>query len=273
MPSALPNPANDYRAPPAPERFALDRESWDPIFTSIGGRLRALEDVNSGIETLKLELQNFGIQRLDEAINPLIEQTQQSLATLQAAVATAQQELSDTVEDANAAFAAALAAASQSIAGLQETLDQMLAGGVPAANVAITAIDGLAATNSQAAFAELVADLDALADSVADSLAAVSFATTRPHEVKTANFAAAAFRRYRCETGAGAITVALPAAPADGTIITVRRKGTSNVIVARNGRTIAGSATDLTIDADKREIDLKYNATTSNWEVEARAYA
>lgn len=269
MPSVPPTSENDYQAPPAPAKLVVDRTVWNGVFGSIGSRLRVLEDVNSGIEAIKLELQNFGIQRLDEAINPLIEQTQQALATLQAAVATAQQELSDTVEDANAAFAAALATASQSIADLQETLDQMLAGGVPAANVAITAIDGLAATNSQAAFAELVADLEALSESVGS----VSFATTRPHEVKTASFAAAAFRRYRCDTGTGAITATLPAAPADGTIITIRRKGANAVNVGRNGKTIAASATDLTIDTDKREIDLKYNATTSDWEVEARAYA
>lgn len=103
-------------------------------------------------------------------------------------------------------------------------------------------------------------------------VSAVSFATTRVFEKKTGNFNAAAFYRYRCETGAGAITATLPASPADGDIITIRRKGANSVVVGRNGKTIAGLAEDLTIDADKREIDLKYNGTTSDWEVEARAY-
>lgn len=117
-----------------------------------------------------------------------------------------------------------------------------------------------------------VAAREAADDSLAAAIAAVSFAAIRPHQVKTAAFNAAAFYRYRCETGAGAITATLPAAPADGAIITIRRKGANSIVIGRNGKTIAGSATDLTIDADKREIDLKYNATTSDWEVEARAY-
>ncbi len=56
----------------------------------------------------------------------------------------------------------------------------------------------------------------------------------------------------------------------DGDIIAIRRKGANSVVVGRNGKTIAGLAEDLTIDADKREIDLNYNGTTSDWEVEAR---
>lgn len=127
MPSVLPTPEDDYRAPPAPSRMVLDRAVWDYVFGSIGGRLRALEDVNSGIETLKLELQNFGIQRLDEAINPLIEQT-----------------------------LAALAIAGDDLDQLRETLDQMLAGGLPASSVAVAPVSGLTAGNAQAAIAEVL---------------------------------------------------------------------------------------------------------------------
>lgn len=127
MQSVLPTPEDDYRAPPAPSRLFLDRAVWDAVFGSIGGRLRTLEDVNSGIETLKLELQNFGIQRLDEAINPLIEQTLTALAT-----------------------------ASDDLGELRETLDQILAGGLPADQVAVEPIDGLSAENAQAAFVEVL---------------------------------------------------------------------------------------------------------------------
>ena len=127
MPSVLPTSETDYRAPPAPARMVLDRAVWDAVFGSIGGRLRTLEDVNSGIETLKLELQNFGIQRLDEAINPLIEQT-----------------------------LTALAIAGDDLDQLRETLDQMLAGGLPASSVAIAPVSGLTAENAQAAIAEVL---------------------------------------------------------------------------------------------------------------------
>lgn len=127
MPSVLPIPEDDYRAPPAPSRMVLDRAVWDAVFGSVGSRLRALEDVNSGIETLKLELQNFGIQRLDEAINPLIEQT-----------------------------LAALAIAGDDLDQLRATLDQMLAGGLPASSVAVAPVSGLTAGNAQAAIAEVL---------------------------------------------------------------------------------------------------------------------
>jgi hypothetical protein len=100
----------------------------------------------------------------------------------------------------------------------------------------------------------------------------IDFSTIRVHEIKSGNFNATAFYRYRCETSSGSITATLPSSPIDGDLITIRRKGVNSVIVGRNGKTIAGSATDLTIDIDKREVDLKYNATTSDWEIEARAY-
>ncbi|WP_286079867.1 hypothetical protein [Agrobacterium sp. MS2] len=184
-------------------------------------------------------------------------------------MATAQQELSDTVEDANAAFAAALAAASQSIADLQETLDQMLAGGVPAANVAITAIDGLTATNSQAAFAELVADLEALANSLTDALnlkadaSALAAVAAGLGSVVTANTQAVAGGEYYAKTAGGAVTVTLPLTPADGNIITIWRYGANAVTIARNGKTINFVADDIQIDTDRIFVQLKY--FDGNW--------
>lgn len=101
----------------------------------------------------------------------------------------------------------------------------------------------------------------------------ISFGTIRPFSVKTGDFNAVVFARYRCNTAAGAIIATLPASPSDGELITMRRKGANNLTAARNGKTIAGLASDLVIDTDKTEIDLTYNATTGDWEVVARAYA
>lgn len=129
MSSVPPTSANDYQAPPAPDRFVLDRGVWNDVFGSIGERLRGLEDVNSGIEQIKLELQNFGLERLDEAITPLIEQTQTNLAVLQQAVADAQEDLDHTVTEAQAAFAAAVSTANASLALVQAQLDAILQGG------------------------------------------------------------------------------------------------------------------------------------------------
>lgn len=90
---------------------------------------------------------------------------------------------------------------------------------------------------------------------------------------QTGNFNAVAGGRYRCETGAGAIVSTMPTTPVDGDKFTFRRKGANTVTMGRNGKTIAGLASDLVIDTDKREVELTYNATTGDYEVVARAYA
>jgi hypothetical protein len=268
MPSVPPTSSNDYQAPPAPAKLVLDRSVWNAVFGSVGARLRALEDVNSGIEALKLELQNFGIQRLDEAINPLIAETQAALAALQAEVAQAQDELSDTVADANAAFAAALATANASLADLQETLDQMLAGGVPAANVAVTAIDTLAATNAQAAFAEIVSEMNVLATSTTVAFATKAdvsaLATVKAGSavVVSAAETMVAGGVYFAKTAAGTFTLTLPADPANGNTVTVYRYGGNAVTVARNTKTINFVADDMSIDRDRMLLQFIYLDTT-----------
>lgn len=254
MPSVLPTPETDYRAPPAPARMVLDRAVWDAVFGSVGGRLRALEDVNSGIEQLKLELQNFGIQRLDEAINPLIAQTQAALATLLAEVAEAQAELADTVENANAAFAAALATANTSLGQVQTQLNQMLAGGVPAANVALTAINTLAAANAQAAFAEIVSEMNTLAESTTTALTTISTTVAGKvdrltRETKTASFNAVAGRMYLINHTA-ALTMTYPANPAVGDrigFIIEDAAETFPVTWALSGKSFTGSTANVTI--------------------------
>lgn len=266
MPSVLPTPETDYRAPPAPARMVLDRAVWDAVFGSVGGRLRALEDVNSGIEQLKLELQNFGIQRLDEAINPLIAQTQAALATLLAEVAEAQAELADTVEDANAAFAAALATANTSLGQVQVQLDQMLAGGVPAANVAVTAINTLAAANAQAAFAEIVSEMNTLTESTTTELARK--ANKLAWSKKTASFTAAAGNIYLVKHTA-AVTVTFPATVAEGDrigLIIEDEAETYAVTIALSGKSFAGATSNVMI---KRGVTLIFEYFDSAWRLSA----
>lgn len=268
MPSVLPTAETDYQAAPAPARLILDRAVWNAVFGSIGGRLRALEDVNSGIETLKLELQNFGIQRLDEAINPLIAQTQAALASLRSDVEEAQAELADTVDTANAAFAAALATANTSLGQVQTQLNQMLAGGVPAANVAVTAIDTLAATNAQAAFAEIVSEMNVLATSTTVAFATKAdvsaLATVKAGSavVVSAAETMVAGGVYFAKTAAGTFTLTLPADPANGNTVTVYRYGGNAVTVARNTKTINFVADDMSIDRDRMLLQFIYLDTT-----------
>lgn len=211
-----------------------------------------------------------GLSSLNRALTARNEAVAAAAAAVPAA-ATATSKAAQASEAAAAAIAAAVAAATFDPSSYysKTQVDTAIAAEATARG---TAVAGEATARGTAISAEATArtDADSALQTAIDGL---KFSSFRPFSKKTGNFNAAAFYRYRCETGAGAITATLPASPADGDIITIRRKGANSVIVGRNGKTIAGLSEDLTIDADKREIDLKYNGTTSDWEVEAREYA
>lgn len=80
----------------------------------------------------------------------------------------------------------------------------------------------------------------------------------RQAQAKTGNFAAAASFRYLCDTSSVGITATLPASPTEGDVIVIRRIGANNVTISRNGNTIAGAASDLIIDRDKRGVTLEF---------------
>ncbi|WP_242221712.1 hypothetical protein [Shinella zoogloeoides] len=135
MPSALLSPDNDYKFPPEPVPAELDREQWDHVMASIGARMRALEAVGTGIEAIQAELQSFGVQRLDEAINPLIEQTQADIAALQQTLATIDADADGLLADVQAQADALIASVQQDVQALRAQIDLILAYGIPAANV------------------------------------------------------------------------------------------------------------------------------------------
>jgi len=70
--------------------------------------------------------------------------------------------------------------------------------------------------------------------------------------VKTANFTAATGRSYLINTNAGALTMALPLAPADGDQVGFTdyggQFGTYNLTIGRNGENILNAAEDLVCD-------------------------
>ena len=81
---------------------------------------------------------------------------------------------------------------------------------------------------------------------------------------------ATASRWYLVDTGTAARSITLPASPTSGDeIIISDRDGnaaTNNITVARNGKTIAGLAEDLTIDLNYARVRLRYDGT-SDWEL------
>ena len=89
--------------------------------------------------------------------------------------------------------------------------------------------------------------------------------------VKSSAYAALAGDRLLCDTSAGAFTVTLPAAPTASQVVEIIDAlgtfNTNNLTVGRNGRTIAGSATDLTLDLPAVRVLLVYTGAT--WAVGA----
>ena len=77
-------------------------------------------------------------------------------------------------------------------------------------------------------------------------------------------------RWYLVDTSTAARSITLPASPSNGNeIIISDRDGnaaTNNITVARNGKTVAGLAEDLTIDLDYARVRLRYDGT-SDWEL------
>ena len=84
----------------------------------------------------------------------------------------------------------------------------------------------------------------------------------KPTIVST-NTNAVPFTNYRVTANC---TITLPASPSDGMWIKFLNKtGTNNFTVARNGKTIEGSATDLLVNVDHKGFWLIYKASSNDW--------
>lgn len=285
MPSLpqLPSAADDYAPPPGTK--------WSPAtyiatIVHMAARVRVVEAQKTTIDALIEELQVFGLQRLDEAIVPLIEQQQQALANLQQQIANALAATQALVTDFQQATAAALADLQNqidasllviegNIGALQEQVDEILAGGISADNVnetstrvfvspaQKTAIDSIATTLS-AAMDDINAALAATEAAAAASLSGKEAAWGVPTVITSAATLTACQHRV-VDTSAGAVTITLPAAPAAGAAVRIQRRGANNVVVARNAQTIRGEAADFTIDANHICIEFRFNGTTWDW--------
>ena len=84
--------------------------------------------------------------------------------------------------------------------------------------------------------------------------------------IQTANFNANAGSRYGVNTSGGAVTATLPASPATGAAIFFADAGgayaSNNLTIARNGQTIMGASSDLTVSTNNQSVGLFYNGTT-----------
>lgn len=85
---------------------------------------------------------------------------------------------------------------------------------------------------------------------------------------KTANYTAVNGDLLIADTTAGTFTITLPATPSTGNYVRIADGNnweTTNLTVARNGSTIEGNTSDLTLDVAGITVDIIYDGTT--WEV------
>ena len=96
----------------------------------------------------------------------------------------------------------------------------------------------------------------------------VGDAAQNSFEIKTSSFNGTASIRYMVDTTGGVVTATLPASPSAGDTIEftngAENFATNNLIVDRNGSTIDGSASDLTVSANPSGgmLSLIYDGST-----------
>jgi hypothetical protein len=102
---------------------------------------------------------------------------------------------------------------------------------------------------------------------------ALSFATVSGgaawQAVQTTNFNVTAKEGYFVNTSSAAITATLPASPTLGDFVSfIDYAGTfdtNNFTIARNGKNIQGSATDLTVATERAGLTLVFTDNTQGW--------
>jgi hypothetical protein len=95
----------------------------------------------------------------------------------------------------------------------------------------------------------------------------------RKWQVITASETVATDAYLMVNTTSGAVTLTLPASPADGDVVGVSDGlgtfGTNNCTIARNGNTIMNVAEDMTISTNNSSILLTYVSGLTDWRISA----
>jgi len=229
MPSGQPSAANGYQFDPAPTRAILNRATFNLFGADLHARLLALEDIGDGIATLQAELQNFGVDRLNEAINPLIVETQAALDQL------------------NIDMEAALVSLNEDLAAAQVAIDSLLAGGVPAGNVNESGTRVFVTPEEKTEITTLRTNLNA-----------VSYFSLRPVVSVTAAHTAAAGEIIFADSMGGAFDITMPQDAPNGTNFTVIPKGGLASLVPNpsGAATTISGETDILLNMTDLALDV-----------------
>lgn len=123
---------NDYRFPPHPSQAELNRENWNAVFADVADRLRGIEGKGTELDELIADLRLFGLQRLDTAIVPLIEQTTDQLTVLRALVDATIEANNKIIEDFQEATSGNLEEIEAAVAAVQQRIDDIIGEGIAA---------------------------------------------------------------------------------------------------------------------------------------------
>lgn len=269
----LPSAAEDYAPPPG---TVWNAATWLATITHMAARVRALEAIRTTLQDIITELQVFGLQRLDEAIVPLIEQQQQALANLQAEIAAALAATQALVTDFQQATAAALADLQSqidasllviegNIGALQAQVDEILAGGISAANVNETT-ERVFVTPAQRTAIDSIAQTLADFTDATNALLSSFEPKWSPWAVSATASATLADRAQALvDTSGGTRTRLLPSPATAGMAIRVQRQGAQLLTVDANNsvfKTRTGNVS--TIEMTVEGVTLEFRRTSAN---------
>lgn len=240
MPSELPSKSNGYQWPDAPARAILNRTAFNAIGGDIHARFQDLENIGDGIEALQAELQTFGVQRLNDAINPLIAETQATLDQL--------------IIDLNAAIAALNA----DLEAAEDAIALLLSGGVPAENITENLTRVFVTPQQRAEIAQLRTDL--------------TYAKVRPVIEITAAHTAIPGQEIFADCTGGTFDIKTVKDPVEGETFSIYPTGfTINVIPNDEGAatTIMGEAV---VTLSQVNVAAEFKHVNGVWRITRRSY-
>ena len=120
------------------------------------------------------------------------------------------------------------------------------------------------ATQSEAEAGTVTAVKRFTPERIKQAIAALAVGAYNPWAIKTASYSAAIGDQLIVK-GSSAVTITLPASPADGNSVTIQNRSSAVVTVARNGSNIESVADDGEIGVGANSVQLVFVDSTIGW--------
>lgn len=123
---------SDYQFPPHPLKAELTRAIWNAVLLDVSNRIRGIEVKGTELDQVIADLRMFGLERLDTAIIPLIDQTTAQLAELRSLVDATIAANNQIIADFQEATSGNLEEIEAAVAAVQQRIDDIIGGGIAA---------------------------------------------------------------------------------------------------------------------------------------------